>query len=98
MTARFFNGILTPRPPYPPAARFIKRKQNSGCQRQRKRLSTVNSPLITVSFCELGAKQKDLSRVIDPYENDDERARGAVSRGHIAAPDVQADQMLAERE
>jgi hypothetical protein len=75
-----------------------KGKQNSGCQRQRKRLSAVNSLLITVSFCELGVEQKDLSRVIDPYENDDERARGAVSRGYITAPDVQADQMLAERE
>jgi hypothetical protein len=35
-------------------------------------------PLITVGFRELGAEQEDLGGVIDPYQNDDERARSAV--------------------
>src|SRR3984893_14575108 len=54
-------------------------------------------PLITVSFRELGAEQKDLGRVIDPHEDDDERARSAVDRRHVAASNVQADQILADR-
>jgi hypothetical protein len=51
-------------------------------------LSVLNTPLITVGFREFGAERKDLSRVVDPYENNDERARRAVSRRHIAASDV----------
>lgn len=35
-------------------------------------------PLIAVGFRELGAEQEDLGRVIDPYQNNDERARSAV--------------------
>ena len=35
-------------------------------------------PLVAVSLRELGAEQEDLGRVIDPYQNDDERARSAV--------------------
>ena len=44
------------------------------------------------------AEKKDLGRVVDPYQDDDQRARGAVGGGHVAAADVKADQMLAERE
>jgi hypothetical protein len=54
-------------------------------------------PLITVCFREFGAEQKDLSRIVDPYKNYDERACRAVGRRHVAAPNVQADQMLANR-
>ena len=35
-------------------------------------------PLIAVGFRELGAEQEDLGRIIDPYQNDDKRARSAV--------------------
>jgi hypothetical protein len=35
-------------------------------------------PLIAVSLRELGAEQEDLGGIIDPYQNDDERARSAV--------------------
>jgi hypothetical protein len=35
-------------------------------------------PLIAVGLRELGAEQEDLGRVIDPYQNDDQRARSAV--------------------
>lgn len=36
------------------------------------------SPLIAAGLRELGAEQQDLGRVIDPYQNNDERARSAV--------------------
>ena len=54
-------------------------------------------PLIAVGFREFGAEQKDLGRVIDPYQNNDERARSAVAGRHVTASNVKADQMLADR-
>src|SRR5689334_8467082 len=56
------------------------------------------SPLIGVGFRKLGTEQEDLGRIIDPYQHDDESARGAVSRRHITASDVKANQMLANCE
>jgi hypothetical protein len=55
-------------------------------------------PLIAVGFRELGTQQEDLSRVKDPYQNDDERARGPVGGRHITTSNVKANQMLADRE
>ena len=55
-------------------------------------------PLIAVGFRELGTQQEDLGRVKDPYQDDDERSRGAVGGRHIIASNVKADQMLADRE
>lgn len=51
------------------------RLDNSLCRLPR---FTERPPLIAVGFRELGAEQEDLGGVIDPYQNDDERARGAV--------------------
>src|SRR5437660_1135514 len=48
-------------------------------------------PAVAVRLGELGAEKKDLGRVVDPYQDDDQRARGAVGRGHVAAADVKAD-------
>ena len=50
-------------------------------------------PLIAVGFRELGAEQKDLGRVIDPHENDDERARARRSTP-CCCFNVQADGYL----
>ena len=47
---------------------------------------------------ELGAEEEDLRRVVDPDEDDDQRAGGAEARGDAALADVQADQELADRE
>jgi hypothetical protein len=55
--------------------------------------SRLHSSLVPVCFREFGAEEKDLSRVINPYKNDDERARRAISRCHITTP----EKMLAER-
>ena len=49
-----------------------------------------------MGFCELGTQQEDLGRVKDPYQDDDERSRGAVGGRHIIASNVKADQMLAD--
>ena len=63
----------------------------------------TSSPLrdpadVRVDPGELGAEQEDLRRVVDPHQQHDQRAGGAVARGDAALADVQADQRLADGE
>jgi len=57
-------------------------RENSGTNAIVGCLSACNPPLITVGFHELGAEEKDLGRVINPHEDDNERASGPVGRRH----------------
>src|SRR5450631_4891941 len=44
---------------------------------------------------ELGAKEEDLGRVVDPDQEHDQGAGGAIGRGDIALADIERDQVLA---
>jgi adenine deaminase len=55
-------------------------------------------PALGIDFGELSAHIEDLGGVIDPHQEDDERAGGAVDRGDAAVPQVQLDQQLAHHE
>ena len=54
--------------------------------------------LIAVGLRELRAEQEDLSGVVDPHENHNERTCSAIGGRHVAASNVKANQMLADRE
>jgi hypothetical protein len=51
-----------------------------------------------VDLRELGAEEEDLGRVVDPKQEDDQRAGGAVGGADAAASQVVADQDLADGE
>ena len=47
---------------------------------------------------ELGAEQQDLARVVHPQQQDHHRSGGAVAGGHAALAEIQADELLTDRE
>jgi hypothetical protein len=51
-----------------------------------------------VGLRELCAEQEDLSGIVDPHENHNERTCSAIGGRHVAASNVKANQMLADRE
>src|SRR6185503_17204243 len=51
-----------------------------------------------VDLGELGTEEDDLGRVVNPEQDDDEGAGGAVDGCHRAAAQVETDERLADRE
>ena len=51
-----------------------------------------------VRLCKFGAEQKNLSRIVNPQKNDQQRPGGAIARGDAAAPDVEANQRFPQHE
>src|SRR5262245_20705402 len=51
-----------------------------------------------IGLRELGAEEEDDRRVVDPDQQDDERSGGAERRADVGAPEVEADQDLADVE
>src|SRR6266446_8100840 len=51
-----------------------------------------------VDFGKLGAEEKNCRRIINPHENQDQRAGGAKARGDAARPEIQTDEELPDRE
>src|SRR5438445_9351284 len=43
-----------------------------------------------------GAKEKDLGRIIEPYQQHRQRPGGAINRADAGLPQIKADQQLAE--
>ena len=69
-----------------------------GVERAGTRLAPSRSVFVRVHPGEFGAQKKDLRRVVDPHQQDDERASRAKSGSDAAAADIQADEELAYRE
>jgi hypothetical protein len=51
-----------------------------------------------VRASELGPEQQDLAGVVHPQQEDHHRSGGAVAGGHAALTEIQADELLTDRE
>jgi len=54
--------------------------------------------LLCVDLSEFGSEEKQLGRIIHPYQNDQNGAGGAVCRGVVDSAEIDADQLLTDGE
>src|SRR5260370_41746841 len=54
----------------------------------------VRSECLRIHFCKLSAEKKQLRRIIDPDQDDHQRARGSVGGTEAGFPQVESDEML----
>src|SRR5664279_187072 len=89
LKSHFPHAASCPSPDRPRAARLVAR---------RARGWRVPQAALHVGAYEFGAEQYDLRRIVDPEEQYDHRAGGAVTRRHATLAEIEADHLLAECE